>query len=42
VITNRGAAALSVFSHGFGSSLDGYGPLADFWAAHGFVVIQPS
>lgn len=33
---------LIVFSHGFGSSLDGYGPLADFWAAHGFVVIQPT
>lgn len=31
-----------VFSHGFGSSLDGYGPLADYWAAHGFVVIQPT
>lgn len=31
-----------VFSHGAGSSLDGYGPLADFWAAHGFVVIQPT
>ncbi|OHV35658.1 MULTISPECIES: alpha/beta hydrolase family protein [Pseudofrankia] len=31
-----------VFSHGFGSSLDGYGPLADFWAANGFVVIQPT
>jgi len=31
-----------VFSHGFGSSLDGYGPLADFWAAHGFAVIQPT
>ncbi|MGW9207848.1 alpha/beta hydrolase family protein [Embleya sp. NPDC055664] len=31
-----------VFSHGFGSSLHGYGPLADFWAAHGFVVIQPT
>jgi dienelactone hydrolase len=31
-----------VFSHGFGSSLDGYGPLTDFWAAHGFVVIQPT
>ncbi|WP_018505636.1 alpha/beta hydrolase family protein [Parafrankia discariae] len=29
-----------VFSHGFGSSLEGYGPLVDFWAAHGFVVIQ--
>ncbi|GCE00975.1 hypothetical protein EHYA_08706 [Embleya hyalina] len=31
-----------VFSHGFGSSSHGYGPLADFWAAHGFVVIQPT
>lgn len=31
-----------MFSHGFGSSLDGYGPLTDFWAAHGFVVIQPT
>ncbi len=31
-----------VFSHGFGWSLDGYGPLVDFWAAHGFVVIQPT
>ena len=31
-----------VISHGSGSSLDGYGPLADYWAAHGFVVIQPT
>jgi dienelactone hydrolase len=31
-----------LFSHGFGSSLNGYGPLADFWAGHGFVVIQPT
>ncbi|MEO7720129.1 MAG: alpha/beta fold hydrolase [Capsulimonas sp.] len=31
-----------VFAHGFGSSLDGYAPLANFWAAHGFVVIQPT
>lgn len=31
-----------VFSHGFGSSLDGYGPLTDFWAAHGFAVVQPT
>lgn len=31
-----------VFSHGNGSSLHGYGPLTDFWAAHGFVVIQPT
>ena len=31
-----------LLSHGHGSSLDGYGPLADFWAAHGFVVVQPT
>lgn len=31
-----------VFSHGFGSSSRAYGPLTDFWAAHGFVVIQPT
>ncbi|MFR0357546.1 alpha/beta hydrolase family protein [Streptomyces sediminimaris] len=36
-----------LFSHGQGpsnnlSSLNGYAPLADFWAAHGFVVIQPT
>ncbi|EFH86124.1 alpha/beta hydrolase family protein [Ktedonobacter racemifer] len=33
---------LIVFSHGFGGSLDSYGPLVDFWAAHGFVVMQPT
>lgn len=31
-----------VFSHGFGESLDGYAPLVDFWAAHDFVVVQPT
>jgi dipeptidyl aminopeptidase/acylaminoacyl peptidase len=31
-----------VFSHGYGSSLDGYAPLVDYWAAHGFVVLQPT
>ena len=31
-----------VFAHGFGSSMDGYAPLANFWAARGFVVIQPT
>ncbi|MET0388244.1 MAG: chlorophyllase [Polyangiales bacterium] len=31
-----------VFSHGFGSSSDGYAPLAQFWAARGFVVIAPT
>lgn len=31
-----------VFSHGNGWSHDGYRPLVDFWASHGFVVIQPT
>jgi predicted dienelactone hydrolase len=36
-----------LLSHGHGnswylSSSNGYGPLANFWAAHGFVVIQPT
>ncbi|MFJ9904736.1 alpha/beta hydrolase family protein [Streptomyces sp. NPDC101152] len=36
-----------LLSHGHGpshylSSLHGYAPLADYWAAHGFVVIQPT
>nr|WP_145162358.1 alpha/beta fold hydrolase [Paenibacillus terrae] len=31
-----------VFSHGYSSSMDGYTPLVDFWAAHGFAVIQPT
>ncbi|SEU24524.1 alpha/beta hydrolase family protein [Nonomuraea wenchangensis] len=31
-----------VLSHGFGWSMDGYGPLADHWTAHGFVVAQPT
>ena len=38
---------LILLSHGQGrsnhlSSLNGYGPLSNFWAAHGFVVIQPT
>lgn len=31
-----------VFSHGFGMSMNGYAPLADHWAAQGFVVLQPT
>ncbi len=31
-----------LFSHGFGSSMDGYAPLVDYWSARGFVVIQPT
>lgn len=36
------ALPIIVFSHGNGQSLYGYGPLVNFWAAHGFVVIQPT
>ncbi|MFJ8793726.1 alpha/beta hydrolase family protein [Streptomyces sp. NPDC102462] len=31
-----------VFSHGMTLTMDDYAPLAGFWAAHGFVVIQPT
>lgn len=31
-----------IFAHGFGNSQDGYAPLANFWAMHGFAVIQPT
>ncbi|MFD7714591.1 alpha/beta hydrolase family protein [Streptomyces sp. NPDC059814] len=31
---------LVLFAHGFGSDLDGYAPLVDHWASHGFVVVQ--
>jgi predicted dienelactone hydrolase len=31
-----------VFSHGMTLSMDDYGPLAGYWAARGFVVIQPT
>ncbi len=31
-----------LFSHGNGWNLDGYAPLASFWASRGFVVIQPT
>ncbi|KAK9728938.1 hypothetical protein K7432_000690 [Basidiobolus ranarum] len=41
------ALPIILLSHGHGqsnylSSLDGYSPLAEFWAGHGFVVIQPT
>ncbi|MEV6558092.1 alpha/beta fold hydrolase [Nocardia sp. NPDC051756] len=31
-----------VLAHGFGKSMASYDPLVDFWAGHGFVVIQPT
>jgi predicted dienelactone hydrolase len=45
-VTGSGLPVI-LLSHGQGfshhlSSLDGYAPLAGFWAAHGFVVIQPT
>lgn len=40
--TKGDALSVIIFSHGNGQSLYAYGPLADYWAAHGFVVIQPT
>lgn len=42
-----GELPIILLSHGHGpsnhlSSLNGYAPLANYWAAHGFVVIQPT
>lgn len=42
-----GELPIVLLSHGHGpshhlSSLNGYAPLADFWAAHGFAVVQPT
>lgn len=31
-----------LFSHGYGESLSGYGPLTDYWASQGFIVLQPT
>ncbi|KFZ15557.1 hypothetical protein V501_02657 [Pseudogymnoascus sp. VKM F-4519 (FW-2642)] len=41
------ALPIILLSHGHGrsnslSSLEGYAPLAEFWAAHGFAVLQPT
>ncbi|MCX2430395.1 alpha/beta hydrolase family protein [Pedobacter sp. GR22-10] len=33
---------LILFAHGFGSSAYGYDPLVNYWAARGFLVIQPT
>ncbi|MGC4803486.1 alpha/beta hydrolase family protein [Micromonospora sp. DT233] len=40
--TTGGNLPVILLAHGYGSSLDGYGPLADHWAAQGFVVVQPT
>ena len=31
-----------LFSHGFGSSMEGNAPLVDVWVRHGFAVLQPT
>lgn len=41
------ALPIILLSHGQGrsnllSSLEGYAPLCEFWAAHGFAVLQPT
>ena len=38
----RAPCGVVVFCHGLGSSRAGYGGLATVWAAHGYVVIQPT
>lgn len=45
--TTGGELPILLLSHGHGpshhlSSLNGYAPLANYWAGHGFVVIQPT
>jgi predicted dienelactone hydrolase len=40
-MTGRGLPVV-VFSHGMTLTMDDYAPLANYWAAHGFVVIQPT
>ncbi|WP_329141487.1 alpha/beta hydrolase family protein [Streptomyces sp. NBC_00670] len=37
-----GDLPIVVFSHGFGGSMNEYGPLVDYWAASGFAVVQPT
>jgi len=37
-----GKAPVIVWSHGMYGSKDAYGPLARFWASHGYVVVQPT
>jgi dienelactone hydrolase len=40
--TSGTALPVILFSHGYGESMDGYGPLTDWWSFQGFVVLQPT
>src|SRR6266852_2761339 len=40
--TRGGPYPVIIFSHGFGSSSDGYIALTEFWVGRGYVVIKPS
>ncbi|MBT0769838.1 alpha/beta hydrolase [Kineosporia sp. J2-2] len=37
-----GGLPVVLFAHGYGSSHHAYHPLTDYWAAHGFAVVQPT
>ncbi len=38
----EGRYPVIVFSHGLGGSAKGYGPVAEYWASHGYVIVQPT
>lgn len=40
--TRGGGYPVIVFSHGYGSSSEGYTSLTEYWTSHGYVVIKPS
>ena len=40
--TTGGDLPVVVFSHGYGFSMDAYGPLVDHWASRGFAVVSPT
>src|SRR5690242_3909289 len=40
--TRGGPYPVIVFSHGYGSSSEGYVALTEYWTGHGYVVIKPS
>ena len=40
--TRGGPYPVIVFSHGYGSSSEGYVALTEYWTGHGYIVIKPS